>query len=74
MSYYCIIDRFEGDYAVCELATGQMVSLLKSELPQQSTPGCVLQKTETGFCIDETETQKRRKKIAELQARLFQKK
>lgn len=72
MSY--IIDRFEGEYAVCELPSGKHVNFSKRMIPQGAKEGDVLIKQGTNFFIDQDQTAERRKKIRDLQQRLAQKK
>lgn len=56
------IDRFEGEYAVCEIA-GTMVDIPKSELPDGAVEGSVL-----SLSIVETDD---RERIAKKQNSLF---
>ena len=37
-----VIDRFEGDFAVCEIQIPNMIHIKKSELPEQAEEGSVL--------------------------------
>ena len=36
------IDRFEGDYVVCELEDGKMIDILKSKIPYEVKEGDVI--------------------------------
>lgn len=66
------IDRFEGTYAICEDQEKKMFAISLNELPQGAKPGDVLQISDEGaLSIDQEETQRRRKKIAGLQNKLF---
>lgn len=66
---YVIIDRFEGNFAVCENKNGEMVDIDKSKLPKEAKEGSVLiikgDKIEIDY--DETENKKNRiKKLMDL--------
>lgn len=56
-----IIDRFEGNYAVIEIAPGQFVNMPKDLLPAGSAEGTVL-----SIEIDKSESDKRHKRISDL--------
>ena len=67
-----IIDRFEGPYAICEDQEKKMFAISLNELPQGAKPGDVLQISGAGeLSVDQEETQRRRKKMAGLQSKLF---
>ena len=67
-----IIDRFEGTYAICEDQEKKMFAMSLNELPQGAKPGDVLQISGAGeLSVDQEETQRRRKKMAGLQSKLF---
>lgn len=67
-----IIDRFEGTYAICEDQEKKMFAISLNELPQGAKPGDVLQISGVGeLSVDQEETQRRRKKMAGLQSKLF---
>ena len=67
-----IIDRFEGTYAICEDQEKKMFVISLNELPQGAKPGDVLQISGAGeLSVDQEETQRRRKKMAGLQSKLF---
>jgi len=66
MDLKVIIDRFEGDYAVCEKEDRTMIDIEKSKIPPEAKEGDVLQGVDDIFLIDEAETIKRKKKIEEL--------
>ena len=61
-----VIDRFEGDYAVCEKEDRTMMDVLRSSIPAQSKEGDVLNMEDGVITIDTEETDKRRKLIEEL--------
>lgn len=59
-----IIDRFEGNYAVCEVSDEKrMISLEKVTLPEEAQVGDVLDVSKTGIVIDIGETEGRKKRI-----------
>ena len=67
-----IIDRFEGTYTICEDQEKKMFAISLNELPQGAKPGDVLQISGAGeLSVDQEETQRRRKKMAGLQSKLF---
>ena len=61
-----IVDRFEGDYAVCETENRQMINVDKSKLPKDTVEGSVLVISNGNIIIDYDETEKRRNKINKL--------
>lgn len=66
-----IIDRFEGDYAVCEKENSEMLDIEKHKLPLEAKEGDVLILTEEGIKIDEVETKNRKEKIRKLMDSLW---
>lgn len=56
-----IIDRFEGDYAVAELESKEMINVPKKILPEGTCEGSVI-----AIVIDEAETEKRKSNIKKL--------
>lgn len=56
-----IIDRFEGNYAVCEDENRVMHNISKSIIPSEAKEGEVLE-----IVINKAETEKRKKEIEEL--------
>lgn len=67
------IDRYEGTLAICEDKDGKFFGIESSELPEGAREGTVLKiDDEAGtLTIDETETNRRRKKNAKLQDSVF---
>ncbi len=61
-----IIDRFEGEYAVCETQSLEFVNIPKKALPENAKEGDVLT-----VAIDGGETESRKKKIDGLMNSLF---
>ncbi len=62
-----IIDRFEGDYAVCETDTGSFADVPRAVMPQGAAEGDVISIT-----IDRSETDKRKQNINSLMDSLFE--
>lgn len=60
-----IIDRFEGDYAVCEKDNRTMMNIEKSKIPTKAVEGDVLDMEGSFIIINKTETEKRKKQIEE---------
>lgn len=58
-----IIDRFEGDFAVCEKENKIMVDIPKEIVPEEAKEGDVLI---ISISVDAEETEKRKKIIEEL--------
>lgn len=68
-----ILDRFEGDLAVCELQDGSTVTLSRSLLPTDAAPGCVLIEHNGSYQVDHELTKQRKQRLLALQNKLFQK-
>lgn len=68
-----IIDRFEGEYAVCENEDGKFVDILKSKLPDNAKQSDIIIKTNIGYEISEKETQIAKDRIKSKLSALFNK-
>ncbi len=68
------VERIEEKVALCEDDLGKTVKLRLDELPENIREGEIIVRTENGYTIDSDETSARRKKMAEMQKRLFNKK
>ena len=68
------IDRIEENVALCEDDLGKTVKLRLDELSENIREGDIIVRTENGYTIDSDETSVRRKKMAEMQKKLFNKK
>lgn len=68
-----IIDRIEGDTAVCETEEGKMVELPRSLLPPGAREGSVLLPEGNDYRLDLAEEERRRDRIKNLQNRLWKK-
>lgn len=62
-----IIDRFEGEFAVCELEDMTMVNIPKKALPTEAREGDSILVT-----VDPAETEERKENIKHLMDDLFQ--
>jgi len=69
-----IIDRFEGDFAVCEDEDRKMINIEKSRLPKDAKEGTVLiimGDKEDDIKVDYAETQARKSRIKRMMDSLF---
>jgi hypothetical protein len=60
------IDRFEGEFAVCENSHRRMINIEKSKLPASAKEGDVLILEGNTIKIDSSETTQRKKRIEKL--------
>ncbi len=67
-----IIDRFEGEFALCEHSDGTMVRLERGKLPQGAHEGAVLRWQDGGWILDAGAEQQRRRQIETLMDALFE--
>lgn len=68
-----IIDRFEGDLAVCEREDCSMVAIENSRLPKGVRPGNILKIEDDGTIrLDAEEELRRREMIYKMQESLFE--
>ena len=62
------IDRFEGNYAICEDGDRKMFAIELGELPKGAREGDILAISDEGeIAVDADETRRRREKIKKLQ-------
>ncbi len=61
-----VIDRFEGNYAVCEKDDREMIDIEKDKIPHSAKEGDVLCINDSVITVDIEETEKRKKEINEL--------
>ena len=66
-----VIDRFEGDYAVCERDDRTMLNIYKNKLPAEAKEGDVLIVDGDAISIDLMETSKRKEQANQLMEKLF---
>lgn len=70
-----IIDRIEGEYAVCENSNRTTKDIPLSLLPKEVKEGSVLICLKDGtYTLSPTKEEERRKKLFEMQNQLFSKK
>ncbi len=67
-----IVDRFEGEFAICEDENKQMHHIKKHELPLEIKEGDCIRCTEDGYVIDVNATDARRSRIRNLMSQLFE--
>lgn len=66
------IDRFDRDYAICQDDEEKLHAIKIRKLPQNVKPGDVLNlSSECVLTVDMDETLRRKKRIKELQDKLF---
>lgn len=61
-----IIDRFEGDYALCEIESGAVLNVPRNALPENAREGDVI-----SVFIDSGETENRKSNVNKLMNDLF---
>ncbi len=61
-----IIDRFEGEYAICELEDLRYINILKDKLPKNVKEGDVLLLEGENIILDVEKTKQRSEYIKEL--------
>ena len=66
-----IMDRWEGDLAVCRGEAGEMLDIPRSRMPSDAEPGVTLTVSEDSVSVDWADTHARRKRIAEKRRRLW---
>ncbi len=67
-----VIDRFEGEYAVCEKDDRTMIMLKKNEIPLTAEEGDVLIIEAGNIILDKEETEKRKREIERLTEDMWQ--
>lgn len=67
-----IIDRFEGNYAVCEDENKNMVNIERNKLPLPAKEGDVLSVEGNDIKIDIQETEARKQKIKKMMDSLWE--
>lgn len=69
------IDRFEGDFAICENRnTGEMVNIPKSDLPENVKEGSILKFENGKYILDIENTKMEQQEIKNLVNNLFKRK
>ena len=67
-----IVDRIEGEYAICEEPDGTMKILPVNDLPQGAAEGSVVCRKENQWSIDREAECNRRQEIEKLMQELFE--
>lgn len=67
-----VIDRFEGEYAICEKESGELLKMERSKFPSEASEGDVITIDKNIITIDRNETQKRKEKIEKLMDELWE--
>lgn len=69
------VDRFEGDFAVCEnRETGEFINIPLSELPENVKVGSILKFENGSYILDIKSTQKEQQEIKKFVDNLFKRK
>lgn len=66
-----IVDRFEGNFVLCENDRGEFINIKRKKLPQNTKEGDVLVQKGDSFVIDIEETKKRKEYIEKLAKELW---
>lgn len=67
------LDRFEGDYAICEDDAQRQHEIHKSKLPTNAKLWDILRISSEGkLIVDDAETARRKQTISRLQCKLFE--
>lgn len=76
MGFYAmlVIDRFEGDYAVCECETGEFVRIRRGLIADDAHEGDILVWTDSAYLVDSSQTKSRSRRVHQKLNRLFTKK
>ena len=67
-----IVDRFEGEFAICEDDNKKMHPIKKAELPKDVREGDCIRVIEHGYVIDVEATKERKEKVSKLMSSLFE--
>lgn len=70
---YVSIDRFEGNFAICEREDFKIIKILKNKLPPNVHEGDVLNMGDDGCFIDVDLTWNKKKENYRIQKELFNK-
>lgn len=66
------IDRFEGNFAVCEKEDGTMININRDKLPKKVKEGDILLVEDDSIKVDEKATKERKKSIDKLMKDLWE--
>lgn len=67
-----VIDRFEGEYGICENESGDMLKIERFRLPSGVLEGDVIIIEGDDITIDRVETLKRKERIKKLMGELWE--
>lgn len=67
-----VIDRFEGEFAVCETEDRTMINILRKDIPDNAKEGDILIIDGQKILIDSQATQERKQKIEKLMEDLWE--
>lgn len=65
------VERIEENIVLCEDDDGNAVKMKLEDLPKGIREGDIIAKTDGGYTVDASETELRRRKMAELQKSVF---
>lgn len=69
-----IVDRYEGQYTICEDMEQKYFAIETSEMPEGAIPSTVIMISDDGsITVDEEETKRRKEMILKKQAKLYNK-
>lgn len=69
-----VVDRYEGQYTVCEDSEQKYFAIDTGEMPSGTVPGSVIIINDDGtITLDEEETKQRRERILKKQNKLYNK-
>lgn len=71
MSERYIIDRFEGETAVCETQDEETIAINRADLPDNVREGTVIRRENGTYVADEQETKSRQERIRNLLKRVI---
>lgn len=66
-----IIDRFEGETAVCETQDEETIAINRADLPDNVREGTVIRRENGTYVADEQETKSRQERIRNLLKRVI---
>lgn len=68
------VDRFEGEFAICEnIQTGEMVNIKKSLLPENVKEGSIIKYENGNYILDINATKEKQENIKNMVNNLFKK-
>lgn len=70
---YVSIDRFEGDFAICECEDFKIIKILKNKLPSNAHEGDILNMDGDNCFVDVDLTLNKKKENYRMQEKLFDK-